>query len=170
MSPSSPELPVLCEGHPDQRAKNMNLEELNELTPAHKRRTRKGRGRSAGKGKTAGRGHKGQQSRSGYTRRWGHEGGQMPLFRRLPKRGFTNARFKVDYTVVNISALAGFEAGSEVDLAALKAAGIVPRSATKLKILANGEIDRALSVKAHRFSAKAKELIAAAGGSTEEVA
>ena len=124
----------------------MNLEELNELTPAHKRRTRKGRGRSAGKGKTAGRGHKGQQSRSGYTRRWGHEGGQMPLFRRLPKRGFTNARFKVDYTVVNISALAGFEAGSEVDLAALKAAGIVPRSATKLKILANGEIDRALSV------------------------
>lgn len=148
----------------------MNLEELNDVVTPHKRRTRKARGRSAGKGKTAGRGHKGQQSRSGYSRRFGHEGGQMPLFRRLPKRGFTNARFKVEYTIVNISALAAFDAGSEVDIAALQAKGIVPRSAKRLKILGKGELDRALTVKAHRFSAKAKEMISAAGGSTEEVA
>lgn len=148
----------------------MNLEELNDLSSPHKRRSRKGRGRSAGKGKTAGRGHKGQQSRSGYSRRYGHEGGQMPLFRRLPKRGFTNARFKVEYAIINISALASFDAGSEVTIETLQAKGMVPRAAKKLKILANGEIDRALTVKAHRFSAKAKELIAAAGGSAEEVA
>lgn len=148
----------------------MNLEDLNNLATPHERRTRKARGRSAGKGKTAGRGHKGQKSRSGYSRRYGHEGGQMPLFRRLPKRGFTNARFKVEYAIVNVSALAAFDAGSEVDLDALKSKGIVPRGAKRLKILAKGELDRALTVKAHRFSAKAKELIAGAGGTAEELA
>ncbi|NRA95335.1 MAG: 50S ribosomal protein L15 [Planctomycetes bacterium] len=148
----------------------MNLEDLNNLVTPHKRRMRKARGRSAGKGKTAGRGHKGQKSRSGYSRRFGYEGGQMPLFRRLPKRGFTNARFKVDYAIVNVSALCVFDAGSEVDLDALKGKGMVPRRATRLKILAKGELDRALTVKAHRFSAKAKELIAGAGGTVEELA
>lgn len=148
----------------------MNLEDLNNLATPHKRRMRKARGRSAGKGKTAGRGHKGQKSRSGYSRRFGHEGGQMPLFRRLPKRGFTNARFKVEYAIVNVSVLAVFDAGSEVDLDALKSMGIVSRAATRLKVLAKGELDRALTVKAHRFSAKAKELIAGAGGTAEELA
>ena len=148
----------------------MNLEDLNELASPSRKRTRKGRGRSAGKGKTAGRGHKGQQSRSGYSRRYGHEGGQMPLFRRLPKRGFTNARFKVEYAIINVSALNAFDAGTEVDLEALKGKGLVPRRATRLKILAKGDLDRALTVKAHRFSGKAREAITGAGGSAEEVA
>ena len=148
----------------------MNLEDLNNLATPHKRRTRKARGRSAGKGKTAGRGHKGQKSRSGYSRRYGHEGGQMPLFRRLPKRGFTNARFKVEYAIVNVSVLGAFDAGAEVDLDVLKGKGIVPRGATRLKVLGKGDLDRALTVRAHRFSAKAKELIAGAGGTAEELA
>jgi len=147
----------------------MNLDDLNSRGSDKKARTRKGRGRSSGKGKTSGRGHKGQQSRSGYSRRFGHEGGQMPLFRRLPKRGFTNARFRTEYAIINVSALNIFDAGSEVDLDALKGKGLVPRGADRLKILAKGEVDRALTVRAHRFSAKAKELIAGAGGTVEEV-
>ena len=146
---------------------------LNSLSPApgskHAEK-RVGRGIGSGLGKTGGRGHKGQKSRSGYSRRYGHEGGQMPLFRRLPKRGFTNARFKVEYAIVNVSVLGAFDAGAEVDLDVLKGKGIVPRGATRLKVLGKGDLDRALTVRAHRFSAKAKELIAGAGGTAEELA
>lgn len=94
----------------------------------------------------------------------------MPLFRRLPKRGFTNARFKVEYAIVNLSSLCTFEAGTEVDLDLLKAKGLAPRRAQRLKILANGEVDRVLTVKAHRFSAKAREVITGAGGAVEDLA
>ena len=94
----------------------------------------------------------------------------MPLFRRLPKRGFTNARFKVEYAIINLSALCAFDEGAEVDLELLKAKGLVPRRSQRLKILANGEMDRAITVKAHRFSAKAKEAITGAGGTVEELA
>ena len=148
----------------------MNLNELNNLSEPHTRRSRRGRGRSANRGKTCGRGTKGQQSRSGYSRRLGYEGGQIPLFRRLPKRGFTNARFKKEYTTLNLKDLAAFEAGSVVDLDALKSHGRIPRSATHLKILGQGEINQALTVKAHAFSAKAREAIAAAGGTAEDLA
>ncbi|MAG57560.1 MAG: 50S ribosomal protein L15 [Planctomycetes bacterium] len=147
----------------------MNLEDINGSAPKKQGRIRRGRGRSSGKGKTAGRGHKGQQCRSGYSRRFGHEGGQMPLFRRLPKRGFTNARFRVDYAIINVAALNDFDAGTEVDLEALKNKGLIPRGAKRLKILAKGELDRALTVRAHRFSEKAREAITGAGGSAEEV-
>ena len=147
----------------------MNLGDVKRATEPRKRRKRVGRGQGSGHGKTCGRGHKGQQSRSGYSRRYGHEGGQMPLFRRLPKRGFTNARFRVDYAIVNLSDLRQFDAGSTVDLDAIKAKGLVPRKSVRLKILAKGELDRKLTVKAHKFSAKASEAITAAGGSIEEI-
>lgn len=148
----------------------MNLSDIKKIEVPRKRRKRKGRGTGSGKGKTCGRGTKGQQSRSGYSRRLGHEGGQWPLYRRLPKRGFTNARFKVDYATLNVSDLKAFEAGTEIDLALVKSAGLVPKNSTRLKILAKGEIDRALTVKAHKFSAKAREAITGAGGTAEEVA
>lgn len=147
----------------------MNLHEIKSIPIPRDSKKRKGRGRGSGKGKTAAKGTKGQQSRSGYSRKIGHEGGQIPLFRRLPKRGFTNARFKTEVTVLNLSAFAAFEAGETVDLDALKAKGLVPRNAKALKVLANGEIDRALTVKAQRFSSKAREAIEAAGGKVEEI-
>jgi large subunit ribosomal protein L15 len=128
-----------------------------------------GRGIGSGKGKTAGKGTKGQQSRSGYSAKIGHEGGQTPLYRRLPKRGFSNARFRTDYDVVNLSVLAGFDAGSTVDLAALKGRGLITKSAKLLKVLGNGQLDRALTVKAHAFSQKALAAISAAGGTTEKL-
>ncbi len=148
----------------------MNLSDIKKVQVPRKRRKRRGIGLGSGKGKTAARGTKGQQSRSGYSRRYGHEGGQNPLFRRLPKRGFSNARFRVDYAVLNLSALATFEAGSTIDLAAAQAAGLVPRRSERLKILGNGELDRAVTVRAARFSAKAREAIEKAGGTVEEVA
>lgn len=147
----------------------MNLDEIKSVPIPRKRRMRVGRGPGSGKGKTAGRGTKGQQSRSGYSRKIGHEGGQMPLFRRLPKRGFTNAKFKTEVTILNLAALQQFEAGETVDLAKLKARGLVSRDASFLKILGNGTIDRALTVCADRFSASAKAAIEAAGGKAEEI-
>lgn len=148
----------------------MNLEDINQVPLKRQARNRVGRGDGSGNGKTAGRGMKGQQSRSGYSRRYGHEGGQMPLFRRLPKRGFSNAPFKKVYTVVNLSQLGAFEADAEVDLGVLKAKGMVPKNAKLLKVLGAGTIDKALKIKAHRFSATARSAIEAAGGSVEEVA
>ena len=148
----------------------MKLCDIKQLDVPRKQRKRKGRGTGSGKGKTCGRGHKGQQSRSGYSRRLGSEGGQMPLFRRLPKRGFTNARFRQEYAVVNVSDLKVFDAGEEVDLEAAKAKGLVPRKSTRLKIPARGDLDRPLTVKAHRFSKQAKDAITAAGGQAEEIA
>lgn len=148
----------------------MNLNDVYNTPVDRKYKRRKGIGLGSSKGKTAGKGSKGQQSRSGYSRKLGHEGGQMPLFRRLPKRGFTNARFQVETTILNLSGLSAFEAGSVVDLEALKAKGLVPRKAQRLKVLGEGEIDRALTVRAHRFSARAKEAIQSAGGTAEEIA
>ena len=148
----------------------MNLSDIKQVPIPRKYRNRVGRGEGSGHGKTSGRGSKGQQARSGYSRKYGHEGGQMPLYRRLPKRGFSNAPFKVEYSVVNLGDLAMFSAGDRVDLATLKAAGLVPKNADRLKILAKGELNVALTVLAHRFSVGARKAIEAAGGKVEEVA
>jgi len=146
----------------------------NELQPApgsNKKRTRSGRGISAGRGKTAGRGTKGQNSRSGGSKRPYFEGGQLPLVRRLPHLpGFTNL-WRVEYAPVNIERLNVFPAGAEVDPEMMAAAGVV-KSPTKqpVKVLGEGELTVALTVKAHKFSASAREKIEAAGGSVQELA
>ena len=144
---------------------------LNELKPAAgsaKDAWRKGRGAGSGNGKTAGKGHKGQNARSGGGVRPGFEGGQLPLYRKLPKRGFKN-RFATNYVTVNVSELNVFENGAIVDLEALLAKKIVRKSLDGLKVLGNGELTKSLTVKAAAFSATAKEKIAAAGGQAEEV-
>ena len=144
---------------------------LNELSPAQgsaKAAYRKGRGAGSGNGKTAGKGHKGQNARSGGGVRPGFEGGQLPLYRKLPKRGFNN-RFAVNYAIVNVEALNAFDNGAVVDAAALKAAKLVRKELDGIKILGTGELTKALTVKATVFSATAKEKIEAAGGKIEEV-
>ena len=144
---------------------------LHELSPAEGSVTpayRKGRGPGSGNGKTAGTGHKGQNARSGGGVRPGFEGGQLPLYRKLPKRGFYN-RFAKEYSVVNVEALNKFEDGAVVDLEALIAAKIVRKPLDGLKVLGNGELTKKLTVKATVFSATAKEKIEAAGGKIEEV-
>ena len=144
---------------------------LNELSPAQgstKAAWRKGRGPGSGNGKTAGKGHKGQNARSGGGVRPGFEGGQLPLYRKLPKRGFTNG-FAVNYSIVNVAALNKFEDGAVVDLEALLAAKIVRKPLDGLKVLGNGDLTKKLTVKATVFSATAKEKIEAAGGKIEEV-
>ena len=144
---------------------------LNELSPAQgstKAAWRKGRGPGSGNGKTAGKGHKGQNARSGGGVRPGFEGGQLPLYRKLPKRGFKN-RFAVNYSIVNVEALNRFEDGAIVDIEALKAAKLVRKELDGVKILGNGELTKKLTVKATVFSATAKEKIEAAGGKIEEV-
>ena len=141
---------------------------LHDLSPAEgstRARKRLGRGPGSGTGKTAGRGHKGQRSRSGFSRRLGFEGGQMPLVRRVPKRGFTNI-FRTEYAVVNLRDLEGFE--GEVSPETLLARGLVRRG-YPVKILADGEIAAAMTVKAHRFSRSARQKIEAAGGTCEEL-
>ena len=147
----------------------MKLHELSPAAGSAKAAWRKGRGAGSGNGKTAGKGHKGQNARSGGGVRPGFEGGQLHLYRKLPKRGFTN-RFAVNYAIVNVGALNDkFENGAVVDAAALKAAKIVRKELDGIKILGNGELTKALTVKATVFSATAKEKIEAAGGKTEEV-
>ena len=144
---------------------------LNELRPAEgsvKENYRKGRGAGSGNGKTAGKGHKGQNARSGGGVRPGFEGGQLPLYRKLPKRGFKN-RFAINYAIVNVSDLNVFENGAVVDLEALLAKKIVRKSLDGLKVLGNGELTKKITVKAAVFSATAKEKITAAGGQAEEV-
>ena len=144
---------------------------LHELSPAEGSVTpayRKGRGPGSGNGKTAGKGHKGQNARSGGGVRPGFEGGQLPLYRKLPKRGFYN-RFAKEYSVVNVEALNKFEDGAVVDLAALAQAGVVSQPKSALKILGKGELAKKLTVKAAVFSASAKEKIEAAGGKIEVV-
>ncbi len=144
---------------------------LNELSPAQgsaKAAWRKGRGTGSGNGKTAGKGHKGQNARSGGGVRPGFEGGQLPLYRKLPKRGFYN-RFAVRYTIVNVADLNRFEDGAVVDMEALKAVKLVRKELDGVKILGEGELTKKLTVKATVFSATAKEKIEAAGGKTEEV-
>ena len=145
---------------------------LHELSPAPGSVTpgfRKGRGPGSGNGKTAGKGHKGQNARSGGGVRPGFEGGQLPLYRKLPKRGFNNYRFAKVYAIVNVAALNVFEDGAVVDLEALLAKKIIRKANDGLKVLGNGELTKKLTVKASVFSATAKEKIEAVGGKTEEV-
>jgi len=147
----------------------MKLHELRPAKGAKKVRQRKGRGISAGQGKTAGRGTKGQNARSGGGKGPYFEGGQLPLVRRLPyKRGFIN-RWKTYYRPVNIGRLTIFPDGAEVDPAAMVEAGLIKKASLPVAILGDGELDRALTVKAHRFSAGARSKIEAAGGTVEEL-
>lgn len=145
--------------------------ELHTLKPpkgAKKKPKRLGRGNASGQGKTAGKGSKGQRARSGPKSSRGYEGGQMPLQRRVPKRGFTNI-FRKEYEVLNVDRLNSFEAGSEVTPEVLRQAGIVKLNRNGVKILGGGEITVGLTVRAHQFSASAKEKIEKAGGRTEVV-
>ncbi|MFK5921289.1 MAG: 50S ribosomal protein L15 [Verrucomicrobiota bacterium] len=141
---------------------------LNDLKPKHgtkHRRKRLGCGESSGKGKTSGKGHKGQKSRSGASIRPGFEGGQMPIARRLPKKGFTNGRHKEVYAILNVSDLeVFFEAGANVDEAALRAVGLVKGTQTGVKILGDGDLSKKLKVQADKISATAREKIEKAGG------
>lgn len=146
----------------------MKLHELKPAEGSRKERNRVGRGMSSGNGKTSGRGHKGQKARSGGGTRPGFEGGQMPLFQRLPKRGFTNINRK-NYSIVNIDALNRFEEGTEITPELLLEAGTVSKLNDGIKVLGNGKIEKKLTVKAHKFSASAKEAIEAAGGKTEVI-
>ena len=147
----------------------MKLHELKPAEGSAKEAWRKGRGAGSGNGKTAGKGHKGQNARSGGGVRPGFEGGQLPLYRKLPKRGFNNAKFAKVYAIVNVEALNVFENGAVVDLEALMAKKIIRKAGDGLKVLGNGELTRSLTVKATVFSATAKEKIEAAGGKIEEV-
>ena len=147
---------------------------LHDLKPSPGSRTAKkriGRGPGSGTGKTSGKGHKGQKARSGGSPQRGFEGGQMPLYRRLPKRGFSNHRFKDTYELVNVTDLSRFEAGAVVDPAALKAAGLVSLAGkyAGVKILGEGDVSIAVTVKAAKFSKTAVSKIEAAGGSVEVV-
>ncbi len=146
---------------------------LGELSPAEgsvTARKRLGRGIGSGLGKTSGKGHKGQWARSGGGVRPGFEGGQMPLVRRIPKRGFNN-HFRKVYSIVNLSVLEGFEANSVVDLAVLNEKGLIKvvKDSVGLKVLGNGTLTKALTVKASSFSASAKEAIEKAGGTVEQI-
>jgi large subunit ribosomal protein L15 len=146
----------------------MKLHELKPAEGSRKERNRVGRGIGSGNGKTAGKGHKGQNARSGGGVRVGFEGGQTPLFRRLPKRGFTNISRK-EYAVVNLDALNRFEDGTEVTPELLIETGVVKNEKAGIKVLAKGNVEKKLTVKAHKFSSAAKEAIEAAGGTTEVI-
>ena len=130
---------------------------------------RKGQGVGSGNGKTAGRGHKGQNARSGGGVRPGFEGGQLPLFRRIPKRGFTNARFKTEYAVINLSDLNKFDNNAEITPELLKEMGILKNQLDGVKVLGNGTLEKKVVVKAHKFSKKAKETIEKLGGKAEVI-
>jgi large subunit ribosomal protein L15 len=145
----------------------MGLDKLKPAEGSKGKRFRVGRGQGSGNGKTAGRGHKGAQSRSGYKSKRGFEGGQMPLHRRIPKRGFTNI-FRREFAVVNVDRIAEiFEAGTVVTPDLLREKGLVSSGSAPVKVLARGEVSKALTIKAHKFSGKAAEKIAAAGGAVE---
>ena len=147
----------------------MKLHELSPAVGSAKANWRKGRGPGSGNGKTAGKGHKGQNARSGGGVRPGFEGGQLPLYRKLPKRGFNNSKFAKVYAIVNVSALNVFEDGAVIDIEALLAKKIIRKANDGLKVLGNGELTKKVTVKATVFSATAKEKIEAAGGKIEVV-
>lgn len=148
----------------------MDLSNLRPARGAKHAMKRVGRGQGSGHGKTASRGHKGAQSRSGYKSKRGFEGGQMPLHRRIPKRGFHNL-FRDEFAVVNLDTLAEqFDAGTEITVDLLREQGLVRKGAKRIKVLARGDIAKALTVRAHKFSGKAAEKIAAAGGKAEVLA
>ena len=146
----------------------MKLHELKAPAGSTKNRKRRGRGTATGQGKTGGRGMNGQNSRSGGGVRLGFEGGQMPLYRRIPKRGFNN-KWATVYTTVNVSDLNRFEAGTEITPELLKEAGLAKKVVDGIKILGNGNLEKALTVKAHKFTKVAEEKISAAGGKAEVI-
>ena len=146
----------------------MKLHELTAVPGATKSRKRRGRGTATGQGKTGGRGMNGQKSRSGGGDRLGFEGGQMPLYRRIPKRGFTNI-WGTEYTVLNVSDLNRFEAGTTVTPEMLKELGMAKQVKDGIKILGNGELEKSLTVQAHKFSKTAVEKIESAGGKAEVI-
>ena len=146
----------------------MNLHDLKPNSGSTKNRKRVGRGPGSGHGKTACRGYNGQKSRSGYSRRLGFEGGQMPLIRRVPKRGFTNI-FKKVYAIVNLDDLNQFRKGSKITPEVLKDKGIIKKIGHGVKVLARGNVDKNYSVTAHKFSAEAVRKIEAAGGTVEVI-
>lgn len=146
----------------------MKLHELKAPAGSTKNRKRRGRGTATGQGKTGGRGMNGQKSRSGGGVRLGFEGGQMPLYRRIPKRGFNN-KWATVYATVNVSDLNRFEAGTEVTPELLKEAGLAKKVLDGIKILGNGNLEKALTVKAHKFTKVAEEKISAAGGKAEVI-
>ena len=148
----------------------MMIHEITEKVGRHKSRKRIGRGRGSGQGKTSGRGHKGAASRAGWSRRPGFEGGQMPLVRRMPKRGFTNAQFRRLYHLVNVSTLeARFAEGAEITAQVLADAGVIRDTSLPLKVLGQGDLKKKLNVTAAKFSASARAKIEAAGGTITEV-
>ncbi|EJG6536654.1 50S ribosomal protein L15 [Staphylococcus pseudintermedius] len=146
----------------------MKLHELKPSEGSRKLRNRVGRGAGTGKGKTSGRGQKGQKARSGGGVRPGFEGGQLPLFRRIPKRGFTNINRK-EYAIVNLDQLNQFEDGTEVTPELLIETGVVKNEKAGIKVLGNGSLEKKLTVKAHKFSASAKAAIEAKGGAQEVI-
>lgn len=146
----------------------MKLHELKPAEGSRKERNRVGRGTSSGNGKTSGRGHKGQNARSGGGVRPGFEGGQMPLFQRLPKRGFTNINRK-EYAIVNLDVLNQFEDGTEITPELLLESGVVKNVKSGIKVLGSGSVENKYTVKAHKFSASAKAAIEKAGGNTEVI-
>ena len=147
----------------------MKLHELRPSEGAFKTSKRLGRGVGSGTGKTSGKGHKGQNARSGGGVRPGFEGGQLPLFRRLPKRGFSNAMFKKEYATINVSDLEKFEEGAVVTPEILKEMGILKKQLAGVKVLGNGELTKKLTVKEHKFSNSAIEKIEAKGGKAEVI-
>lgn len=147
----------------------MNLTDIKKSDTRHKARKRLGRGMGSGHGKTSGRGHKGARSRSGFKRRTTYEGGQMPLFRRLPKVGFSNARFATPVSIVNVGDLNGFDKGADVGPNELREAGLLRGRLSLLKVLGRGELKMALSVRAHAFSESAARKIRDAGGQAEVI-
>ena len=147
----------------------MKLENLSVVEGSRKLRNRVGRGTSSGNGKTSGKGHKGQKARSGYSRKAGFEGGQLPLYRRLPKRGFSNANFKTEYAVINLSDLNKFDEDTVVTPELLKETGLVKKQLSGIKVLGNGVLEKKLIVKANKFSTTAKESIEAKGRKVEVI-
>ena len=146
----------------------MKLHELQPTAGSRQENWRKGRGEGSGNGKTAGKGHKGQNARSGGGVRLGFEGGQLPLFRALPKRGFKNVNH-VNYAVINVSALERFEAGTLVTPTLLVETGLVRKECDGIKVLGNGKLSKALTVQAHKFSKSAEKAISEAGGKIEVI-
>ena len=147
----------------------MKLHTIYATEGATKTRKRVGRGTGSGTGKTAGKGHKGQNARSGGGVRPGFEGGQLPLFRRIPKRGFSNAKFKTEYAVINLSDLNKFENDAVITPELLKEMGLVKNQLSGIKVLGNGTLEKKVIVKAHKFSSVAKEEIEKLGGKAEVI-
>lgn len=147
----------------------MKLNSLRYSEGSKKKAFRVGRGTSSGNGKTAGKGHKGQKARAGYSRKAGFEGGQLALFKRIPKRGFNNYEFRTEYAVINLSDLNRFDEGVVVTPELLKECGLVKKQLDGIKVLGNGTLEKKLTVRAHKFSNTAKEKIEAIGGKVEVI-